>query len=666
MASPNQPQKLACSARVLPRNFIVKIRLLVPISSLWLALSVIACSSQPSSSRQVGEGGTAGTGGAATSNTGGTSTANTDGKTGASGGRSAGNAGGNSGSSITSAGGTVSGGTSASGGTTSAGNTGGKAGSVVTSAGGIATSGTGGKSNGSGGTSAGNSGGNSTVSGGTSAGETGGNSVASGGSSADNSSSKASGGSGTDVGGSATGGGNTGGGPAAPQLITSAQNDYFNMTHQATIVISGTADLTVDETIQYQRWDGFGGTFNEMGWDALSVLTAAEKTNALTLLFDPDNGANFVFGRVPLGASDYSTSWYTLDDVSSPDYSMNNFSIVRDKQKLIPFIKAAYQIRSDIRLWASPWVVPSWMMDSSSNMKGDAQTLTAHALYMAKFVEEYAKQDLTIWAIHPQNEPGYARVHWTQVDLINFMKTYLGPTFAQRNLTTEIWCGTMSKDPDDTNIALAVAKDVDAMKYIKGFGVQWNPLPGVPTLAAKATVMQTEHRCGNYNFDTDYWKVSQYNSSKPPNDHAYGEESWQVIRDWIFAGVNSYNAWNMVLDTNGKSLDGWPQDALLVVDTTAKKLIKTPAYYVFRQFSQFILPGAKRIAAVSSNDALRGISTQTWNGLNALAFKNADGSIVTEIYNKEASAQTLIVKVGGAMYQISVPAHGWDTLNVKP
>ena len=40
------------------------------------------------------------------------------------------------------------------------------------------------------------------------------------------------------------------------------------------------------------------------------------------------------------------------------------------------------------------------------------------------------------------------------------------------------------------------------MKYVKGFGVQWNLQTAVATLAPKGPVMQTEHRCGNYNFDT--------------------------------------------------------------------------------------------------------------------------------------------------------------------
>lgn len=430
--------------------------------------------------------------------------------------------------------------------------------------------------------------------------------------------------------------------------MTSGPNAYWKSSGPIARLTSGSADVTVDEAITYQRWDGFGGTFNEMGWDALSVVSS-ETTKALKLLFDSREGANFVYGRIPLGASDYSMSWYTLDDTSG-DYSMAKFSIARDREKLIPYIKAALQIKSDIRLWASPWVVPSWMMDGSKNMKGDAQTLGAHALYMARFVEEYAKEGLTIEAIHPQNEPGYARVHWTQTLFINSMKSYLGPTFAQRGLSTEIWCGTMSKDPDDTNIAKATASDSDAMKYVKGFGVQWNLEAAVATLAQKGPVMQTEHRCGNYNFAAPYWDQSRYSSTKPQNDHLYGEESWQLIRDWIVAGVNSYSAWNMVLDTNGRSLDGWPQNALLVVDRTAKQLIVTPAYYVFRHFSYYISPGATRLGTSGSSDAV--------------SFKNPDASIVTQIYNKGDASKRMTIKVGATLYQFDVPGHGWATLRV--
>lgn len=432
-----------------------------------------------------------------------------------------------------------------------------------------------------------------------------------------------------------------------PDLMVSGKNSYWQ-TGAVSTVTTGTADVTVDENSKKQAWEGFGGTFNEMGWDALSVVSS-EIPNVMKLLFSATDGANFVYGRIPVGASDYAMSWYTLDETAG-DYTMSKFSIARDREKLIPFIKAALQVKPALHLWASPWNVPSWMT-SGGSIKSDAQTQGAHALYLAKFVEEYAKEGLKIEAMHPQNEPGYAQVRWAPSLLINYFKTYMGPVFTQRNLTAEIWCGTMSA-PIDSQIAQAVANDAASMKYVKGFGMQWNHTTTTASLAPKGRVWQTEHRCGNYKFEAPYWDKSRYDPNKPQNDHLYAEESWQLIRDWVAGGVNAYCAWNMVLDTYGKSLGNWPQNALLVVDRSAKKLIITPAYYVFRHFSQYIDSGATRIGTTGSNDVL--------------AFQNPGGAIITQVYNKDSLSKKMTVSVKGTLYRFDVPGHGWATLSVKP
>jgi len=567
-------------------------RAFVASTGLFFALCTAACS-EPSSPSSPGSGGSGG--GAGVSHAGGP--------------------GGNS---------TVGGSAGAGAGGDSSGNTGGSA----------AGNGSGAPNGGSGG-QAGSSGGQAGVagSGGGQAGDSGGTSSA---------------GAGAGGGGAAGGAGTSGSGPTLPAFVTSGPDDYWNTQGQVTEV-TGSADLSVDENTTYQRWDGFGGTFNEMGWDALSVV-ASEITRALTLLFDAEDGANFAYGRIPIGASDYSMSWYTLAETAD-DYAMSDFSIARDRDLLIPYIRAAQEIKPDLRFFASPWVVPDWMMDSGRNMRSDAETLEAHALYFAKFVEEYDKEGIPIESVHPQNEPGYARVHWTQSLFIDFIKTYLGPKFTELGVTSEIWCGTMSH-PNDGTIATTLANDPEAMQVVTGFGLQWNLEDTVAALSPKGPVMQTEHRCGNYNFSAQYWDQSRYDPNKAQNDHLYGEESWQLIRDWIAAGVNSYVAWNMVLDTVGKSLDGWPQNALLVVDRATQELIVTPAYWVFRHYSQYIAPGATRIAITGSNDAL--------------AFKNPDGSIVTELYNGGDASKTTTVGVGGTLYQFDVPAHGWATLRVAP
>jgi glucosylceramidase len=431
-----------------------------------------------------------------------------------------------------------------------------------------------------------------------------------------------------------------------PPFVTSGPNDYWNTGGQVTQV-NGAADLIVEDAVEFQRWDGFGGTYNEAGWDALSVV-GSEITRALTLLFDPQEGANFVYGRIPIGASDYAMDWYTLAETPD-DYAMADFSLERDRELLIPYIKASLEINPNVRLWASPWVVPGWMMDGQ-NLRSDAQTMGALGLYFAKFVEEYEREGLLIEAVHPQNEPGYARVKWTTQQFIDFIKTYLGPTLEERGLATEIWCGTLSH-PDDASIATALIADPDALRYTTGFGLQWNLEDTVAELARFGSVMQTEHRCGNYDFSAQYWDQSRYDPNNAQNDHLYGEESWQLIRDWIAAGVNSYLAWNMVLDTFGKNLGTWHQNALLVVDRETQELIVTPAYYVFRHWSQYIAPGATRIQIGGSNDAV--------------AFKNPDDAIIVQVYNPGESAQQKTVAIRGTSHQFEVPAHGWATLRVE-
>jgi glucosylceramidase len=452
------------------------------------------------------------------------------------------------------------------------------------------------------------------------------------------------------VGGSA--GAGMGGAPPAPEpvLVTSVNNAFWQVG--TPMEVTGNADITVEDTNELQDWTGFGGTFNEKGWEALAALSEADRQKAIQLLFDEVDGANFVSGRIPIGASDYAMNRYTLND-NAGDNDMAQFSIERDKMRLIPYIKAAMAVRPGIRFWASPWTPPPWMKTNNAydrgNMKNDATTLQAFALYLTRFVEEYEKEGIAIDAVHPQNEPGYAQDYpscsWTGQQMATFIKTHLAPTLSEHGLTTKIFLGTMSNPTVDKDILNAVVADAGAKALIKGFGLQWGlrGAYGQANLDTNLEIWQTEHQCGNF--------PNGSNSSKAPNDFAYGVESWGYLRDWIKLGVNHYAAWNMVLDTVGRSLDEvrpWAQNALLAVDVPAKRLIVTPAYYVFRHFSQYTDVGGK-VVRTSSNDAI--------------AFKNPDGTVVAVIYAN--AAKTITVAIGGKKLQFQMPGQGWATLNVK-
>ncbi|MBN1601683.1 MAG: hypothetical protein JW915_08745 [Chitinispirillaceae bacterium] len=56
-------------------------------------------------------------------------------------------------------------------------------------------------------------------------------------------------------------------GSTLPDLIISSENNYWQ-TGTITQVTSGTPDITIDNSSKKQNWEGFGGTFNKMGWNA--------------------------------------------------------------------------------------------------------------------------------------------------------------------------------------------------------------------------------------------------------------------------------------------------------------------------------------------------------------------------------------------------------------
>ena len=134
-------------------------------------------------------------------------------------------------------------------------------------------------------------------------------------------------------------------------VITSGKNNYWK-TGTST-ESNGNANITVNENQKHQKWRGLGGTFNEAGWDALNVLSESERDRAIKLLFDVNDGIGFTWGRIPVGASDYALERYTLNETAN-DFEMEHFTIERDKQYLIPYIKAALAVKPDIRFWASP------------------------------------------------------------------------------------------------------------------------------------------------------------------------------------------------------------------------------------------------------------------------------------------------------------------------
>ncbi len=391
-----------------------------------------------------------------------------------------------------------------------------------------------------------------------------------------------------------------------------------------------------------QTWEGWGGCFNELGWIALSALPAARRDAVLRALFDPRDGCRFGLCRVPVGASDYAAEWYSHNETPG-DLAMRHFSIARDREHLLPYLRAAQALRPDLRLFASPWSPPAWMKFPRAYNHGtlvwEPANLRAYALYLALFVEAYAAEGLPVVQVHPQNEPAadqkFPSCLWSGAQLRDFIRDHLGPVFTERGLDTEIWLGTLNMDDYD-GVVNTVLSDERAHALVAGVGLQWwggRMAQRVRAAWPEKRILQTENECGDGR-----------------NTWAYAHHVFGLVQHYLANGAVGYAYWNMVLQPGGASTWGWKQNAMITADPASGDVTFNPEFYVMKHFSRFIGPGAVRVEVSGPLSA------------NAVAFEHAGGRRVAVVANPLATGRPCVVADGDAAWSVDLPAQSFLTL----
>ncbi|MCK0471813.1 glycoside hydrolase family 30 beta sandwich domain-containing protein [Halalkalibacter sp. APA_J-10(15)] len=413
------------------------------------------------------------------------------------------------------------------------------------------------------------------------------------------------------------------------------------------------SSLTITSTAR-QLVEGFGGCFNELGYEALSFLSEEDREQVLYHLFHPDGDCKFSVCRLPIGASDYALEWYSLNE-HDDDYEMEHFSIERDRKYLIPYIKEALRFNPNLTLFASPWSPPTWMKTPKAynygTLRWEKEVLEAYALYFVKFIEAYKQEGITIHQIHVQNEvvadQKFPSCVWTGEQLREFIRDYLGPAFKRHHIETEIWLGTINapepwdewmkgKAQDHDEYAHTVLSDPEAYKYVSGVGYQWAGKYGIQRTVLsypELRYMQTENECGD---GTNTWFYAKY--------------IFNLYQHYFTNGVNSYIYWNMVLQPKGRSTWGWEQNSMLTIEKEQQQLTQNPEYYVMKHFSHFVRPDARRIE-----------TTGSWTG-NSLVFENKDGSLVVVIQNPFKEEREVVIEHNGQQYSFSLEAESFNSI----
>ncbi|RKS92949.1 glucosylceramidase [Microbacterium sp. AG790] len=412
-----------------------------------------------------------------------------------------------------------------------------------------------------------------------------------------------------------------------------------------------------------QEIEGFGACFNELGWDALSLLTPNERAGIIRELFAPGVGASFGICRMPIGANDFSRDWYSYDETPG-DLALAHFDLSHDDDTLVPFIRAARAHRPDLVLWASPWSPPTWMKrnghyagalphpffgdvdnglqpdqvgaEGTDMFRVDEEHLAAYAAYVGKFVDGYAERGIRVSMVMPQNEFNSAQVFpsctWTPSGLSAFLR-HLGPEMAARGV--EVFLGTLERADD--RLVEDVLADPQAAAVVSGVGVQWagkGAVAAVHRLHPELQIYQSEQECGDGRND---WRQARY--------------AWRLMKHFLSNGANAYQYWNIALREGGRSRWGWTQNSLVVVDPDTRTFRYTPDYLVLKHVSAFVAPGARVLPTwcVAGHD-------------NQLVFRNPDGSLVVVLHNELDEVMPISLLLGAQVLSLELPAASFSTV----
>jgi glucosylceramidase len=404
---------------------------------------------------------------------------------------------------------------------------------------------------------------------------------------------------------------------------------------------------------EYQTIMGWGGTIQERHWVAMQPLSAAGKDSIMRELFDT-SGCNITFLRLSIGCSDFDLNEAPISlNETAGDYEMKNFSLKRDSTRKIPLIKMAQAINPNIRFWGCPWSPPRWMHDDGNfdrgNMKSDAQTLTAYALYLEKYILGYKDAGINVEWVCCQNEPnivdgGYPKCGWSNALELNFYKNYMIPRFKQSNLATRIILGVFCCGNYADWITYFM-KDQTVKDFV-----------GVTSHSYQAPDWGLKS-------NTDYPTIPFFQTEAPfgpgpPGDNVQdwtrGSDEYNNVVDFMNNRTAVYHMWNMVNDQTGKSGFGWAQNVMIQVNSSTKQVTYNPHFYAYKHFAHYVKPGAKAI-----NKTVNGASLAKAN-----AFRNPNGDIILVCSNTNSSAYALTVKVGNQMWKASLPANSYSTLAI--
>ena len=420
--------------------------------------------------------------------------------------------------------------------------------------------------------------------------------------------------------------------------------------------------INVYDDVKYQPIMGFGGAFTESAAYNYAQLTDAQKKEFLEKYFSREKGIGYNFGRTHINSCDFSLDVYTY--VQDGDQELSTFSFERERKYVIPFLKDALAYcDEEIILFASPWAPPAYMKENETPFKGgclkeEYKAVWAH--YYIRYIQEMAKEGITISAISIQNEPNaiqtWESCSYSPEQERDFIERYLLPALDEAGMSQLkiiIWDHNKERVYDRAKRVFTspVVKD-----RVWGVGHHWysgDHFEGVRLVHEQFNkVLISTEICGTIQEDPATLA------------ERYGIEICEDLNN--FTGM--FCDWNMMLDENGgpyhnryakvtTSAGVIYEDkskgcyAPVMYDSRRKELVYTPIYYYIGHFSRYVQRGAVRVA-----------TTKYSRHLYTCGFRNPDGSLVLVALNASDMELPMVVRRNDVCTKVSLAAHSIMTV----
>ena len=457
--------------------------------------------------------------------------------------------------------------------------------------------------------------------------------------------------------------------------ITNAQTAKVYISSQAGDRLTAKPDLTfaggkptggtafeINDTVQFQKMDGFGASFMEAGLMTLNTLPADKQEEVLRALFDAKNGAGFTAMKTPLAGTDFQSAgpWFTYDDTPG-DVELKTFSVERD---FAPNGVGTYILRArkygKFALQAPMDYPPDWMLyDVNKHQDIPPKYYPVLTKYFVKYLEEYKKRGIEVDYLSIFNEPEevYTKIKYPEIRIL--LRDFVGPALQRSGLSTKMMISEAPERLSAYKHYPVILDDPALRKFVSVVayhGYDFRHFDKIAELKAKYPDIPfwMDELC--YAYEAGYPKGKKL----PIYEFGDGDVWGNIIFSDLEAGTSAWLYWNAILDETGgpwavSPVHGNPdpniQHPVVIINKTTHEITYTGTYYYLAHFSKFVRPGAVRIQ-----------TTGKASGVRVMSFLTPDGGIVAQVLNSNTSDSSVNLVHKARALRFNAPARSISTV----